>query len=391
MDTCMIHATVYSRGRFLGDHAVGMEGGRIAWIGPSSSFAQRKADHVIDFSGDILAPGYIDMHIHGAGSHLADRGKKDIEELSRMLPRYGTTSFLPTIIPHPPGEEVEFLRLAAQAAPQGAGILGFFMEGPFIAKTGAIHPSALTDRTADRVRTITDALRPHRVVFAISPELACLEEVMGVMTPPVFITHTQAGVSETQRAIALGARHATHFYDVFYMPEESDPGVRPCGAVEAILSDPSVSVDFILDGEHVDPVAVKLALACKKPDKVCLITDSNIGAGLPPGVYQGLGGDEIRFSYPGGPARGTERSHAPGTLYGSGLTLDKAVRNAVSFGVATPEVAITMASASPAKVLGVYGKKGDIDEGFDADVLRLSHDLEVVQTWVGGREMPFVD
>ena len=184
--------------------------------------------------------------------------------------------------------------------------------------------------------------------------------------------------------MALGANHATHFYDVFHVPEESDPGVRPCGAVEVILQNPEISVDFILDGEHVDPIAVKLALTCKTLDKVCLITDSNIGAGLHPGKHTGFGDDEVEFAYPGGPARGTENSHFPGGLYGSGLTMDRAVKNVVKFGVGTAEEAITMASTSPSKVLGVYGKKGDIAIGFDADFLRLDAELNVKQTWVKG-------
>ena len=95
--------------------------------------------------------------------------------------------------------------------------------------------------------------------------------------------------------------------------------------------------------------------------------------------------DKIRFAYPGSPARGTENSRYPGALYGSGLTLDRAVRNVVAFKVGSLETAISMASTSPAKVMGVYGQKGDIDKGFDADLLRLSSDLEVVAAWVGGK------
>lgn len=385
MDTIIVHATVFNRGKFLEDHGVAIHDGKIVTFAPSAELVDLDCDEMLDFSGDYLVPGYIDMHIHGLHHHLMDNGVQDIEAISQKLPTYGTTSFLPTILPHLPHEEEEFLRSIAKAHSPGAKILGFFMEGPFLAKTGAIRPETLINRTVERVKAINNALAPHKVVFAISPELDGLEEAMKHMQSPIFITHTQAGVQDTLKAIERGAKHATHFYDVFYAPQETDPGVRPCGAVEVILADPSVSVDFILDGEHVDPIAVKMALACKPSEKVCLITDSNIGAGLCPGRYKGFGDDEVNFAYPGSPARGTENSRYPGGLYGSGLTLDLAVRNVVGLQVAPLETAITMASTSPAKVLGVYGCKGDIDNGFDADILRLSSELKVMTAWVDGK------
>jgi N-acetylglucosamine-6-phosphate deacetylase len=137
-----------------------------------------------------------------------------------------------------------------------------------------------------------------------------------------FITHTHASVEETERAIEAGARHATHFYDVFPVPEVREPGVRPCGAVEAILADPRCRVDFICDGVHVEPVAVRAALAAKGPGGVVLITDSNIGAGLPDGIYPTTFGFPVKVS-----AGNAARVHAPerpnhGGLAGSALTMN---------------------------------------------------------------------
>src|SRR5262249_45336740 len=111
-----------------------------------------------------------------------------------------------------------------------------------------------------------------------------------------FITHTRASVEQTQAAIEAGARHATHFYDVFPVPEEKDPGVRPVGAVEAILADRRVSVDFISDGVHVHPTAIRAAVAAKGWAGVILITDSNIGAGLPSGQYDTPWGYPVHVS-----------------------------------------------------------------------------------------------
>jgi N-acetylglucosamine-6-phosphate deacetylase len=286
----------------------------------------------------------------------------------------------------PPGKDAQFLKQLTNLKTAGAEVLGFHLEGPFLVKTGALPPEAIGKADESRVRALIKAAEPYKLIFSTSPDFERITDLLPIMTQngvPAFITHTQAGVKDTQAAIEGGARHATHFYDVFYAPAESDPGVRPCGAVEAILADKRVSVDFILDGEHVDPVAVKMAIACKGPDKVCLITDANKGAGNPPGRYKALG-TEIEFRYPGAPARMTENSLYPGALAGSGLTMDRAVKNAVAMLGADIPMAIRMASANPADVIGLKNK-GKVAAGFDADILMLDRDLNVMKTFVGGR------
>jgi N-acetylglucosamine-6-phosphate deacetylase len=144
-----------------------------------------------------------------------------------------------------------------------------------------------------------------------------------------------------------------------------------------------VTVDFILDGEHVDPVAVRMALQCKGPGGVCLVTDANIGAGLPPGVYDGVGG-EVEFAYEGAPARMTASSAMPGCLAGSGLTMDRALRNAVKLAGVDLVQAARMAGTNPAGVIGLESETGSIDRGKRADLVLLDRSLEVEATWVGG-------
>ena len=124
---------------------------------------------------------------------------------------------------------------------------------------------------------------------------------------------------------------------------------------------------------------------CKGPDKVCLITDASVGAGLPPGRYSGLGNSEIEFAYHGAPARFTENSPHPNYLAGSGLTMDMAVRNAIKIFDIDFKQAVRMASANPAKVLGINDSKGQIKIGFDADMVLLNKNLEVEQTFVAGK------
>ena len=381
------NATVVGLDRLLPDHAVLCEGGTILNVAPWAELAADGVDEVIDAAGGYLAPGLIDLHFHGVHRLRLDNGPDDLAGICEILPRYGVTGFLPCICPLPKGEDAAFLAAMARVESAGTEILGFHLEGPFLTLTGALPREALGTNDPERVKALIDAALPYRAIFSVAPDLDGILDLLPLMAEggtPVFMTHTAADVAQTQAAIDAGVRHATHFYDVFPVPPESEPGVRPCGAVEAALADPRVSVDFILDGVHVDPVAVRMALQCKGPDRVCLITDANIGSGLPPGRYGAWGGEEVEFACPGGPARLTETSHFPGALAGSGLTLDRAVRNAIEMLDIDLPQAVRMASANPAQVLGLHDRKGQVAQGFDADLVLLDRELQVQQTWIAG-------
>ena len=343
-------------------------------------------DNVINVDDSYIVPGFIDMHIHGLHYSLIDNGVKDLVEISKELPRYGVTGFLPTVAPRPKGEDAEFLKRLSQTKVEGTRILGFHLEGPFLKITGSLTSEAISGSDAGRVKALIEAAKPYRAIFSISPDVEGIEQLIPLMAEndtPVFITHTAASVEQTQRAIALGARHATHFYDVFPCPEISDPGVRPCGAVEAILANETVSVDFILDGVHVDPIAVKMALVSKQngPGRVCLITDANVGAGLEPGRFVFGGSGEIEFAYKGAPARLVKDN----TLAGSGLTMDQALRNAIKWLNLELPQAINLVSKNPAEILGLETKKGTLAVGYDADFTILDKNYNVLQTWIGGQ------
>ena len=379
------NAAVVLPDRVLNGHSVLCEQGRIKRIAPATELQTTSAAQTIDATGKYLAPGFIDLHLHGIHDFLIDDGIDDLLAICKLLPQYGVTGFLPTVCPLPKGKDAAFLANLTKANTEGAAILGFHLEGPFLAMTGALPPEALGKADKDRVKALIEAASPYRAIFSVSPDFENIGDLLPLMSAhdtPVFMTHTKANVKQTLDAINAGTSHATHFYDVFPCPPETDPGVRPCGAVEAVLADPRVSVDFILDGEHVDPVAVKMALRCKGQDSVCLITDANKGAGLPPGRYKALGA-EVDFKYPGAPARLTENTKYPGDLAGSGLTMDKAVRNAIKMLNIDVPLAIRMASTNPAQVLRLKNK-GQIKEGHDADMILLDDSLNVCTTWAGG-------
>ena len=368
---------------------VDIENGRIVAVRGPGEAAARPADAVVDAQGACLAPGFIDLHIHGLHEHLVDNGPEHLAAMAALLPRYGVTGWLPTVSPRPRGEDARFLQTLAQTRAPGATVLGFHLEGPFLALMGALPPEALGGPDPARVEALKAAAAPYPAVFSVSPELPGIADLVPLMHregAPVFVTHTRASVRETQIAIEAGVRHATHFYDVFPVPPETDGGVRPCGVVEAVLADPRVTVDFILDGVHVDPVAVQMALQCKGPHGVCLVTDAMVGAGSPPGRHW-FGGEEVEFAAPGAPARKTENAKRPGGLAGSGLTLNIAVRNAVRLaGVSLPQ-AVRMASGNPARVLGLEGTHGMIAVGRSADLVLLDDDFNVVQTWISGESV----
>jgi N-acetylglucosamine-6-phosphate deacetylase len=394
MHTLVIkNAALVTRTEILENSTVICRGGTIESVLVGKAGFTGSADYEVDAGGMFLAPGFIDLHIHGSYNKLVDSGRADLEQLCRILPRYGVTGFLPTVTPFADEhEDIALLQELAKAESEGSDILGFFLEGHFLALTGAIA-NIPKNRTVERINRLKEASGPFRAIFGISPEVENIAALIPHMTTdgaPTFITHTMADVEQTKAAIQAGARHATHFYDVFPYPGVKEGGVRTCGAVEAIMASPEVSVDFILDGEHVHPVAAEMALVCKGHDKVCLITDANINAGLPPGTYRGIGNREVFVAYEGGPARMVE-SYAPdskpGGLAGSGLTMDRAVRNAIKMlGIDLP-LAAAMASANPARVLGLQERKGSIEPGFDADMVLLDLELQVHTCWKAGKQV----
>jgi len=369
------------------DAAVLVADGRIRRVLREAEIATYPAATRHDGRGALLAPGFIDLHIHGCHTHLVDEGPEAVAALAALLPRYGVTGFLPTLVPCAHAEYVERIRaLAAMPDAPGARILGLHSEGPCVRISGALAKGVDRRPEPKRVQEILDACGARPLVMTVSPDVDGIGEAIALLArrgARIFLSHTQADVLETRAAIAAGARHATHFYDVFLAPPERDTNVRACGAVEAILADPRVSVDFILDGVHVDPEAVAMALACKAPDRVCLISDANVGAGLPPGRYR-FAGTEIAFAHAGAPARLVNSAGGLGGLAGSGLTLDQALRNARDMLGLELAQAVRLVSGNPARVLGLEDRIGRIAEGYDADLVLLDADLRVVRTWVAG-------
>ncbi len=364
--------------------------GKVSGIGEA---ARQAGDSVIDARGRLLTPGLIDLHVHGIMHHCFDSGPEALLAASRCFARFGATTVLPTIVPKRGKNMLARLAELAVALDRvdAVNMPGLHLEGPFTALPGAGCDVMAGD--VGVLEEMLDACR-HRVrIMSLSPDtpniLPVIERLRELDIVP-FVTHTRASLQQARAAIAAGARHATHFYDVFPMPEETDPGVRPAGAVEAYLADPDTSVDFIADGCHVDPVVIQLAVRAKSSASVAVITDANIGAGLPPGRHPTPWGYPVDVQ-PGNGARIADPKHPHvGVLAGSALTMDQAMRNVLQWIDAAPEQIWAMGTQTPARIAGL-SEKGTLAVGKDADAVLWNDDLTPAKVWVRGVEYAGMD
>lgn len=355
--------------------------GRIAAIGAVPPDGHRSPAR-IDGGGRLLTPGLIDIHTHGIEHHSYDSGPEHLVAAANTLGRYGTTCIVPTVVPHVgPGLLPRLERLAA-AVPgvRSAFVPGLHIEGPFVAIAGAACPTVAGDvRLLDE---IVAACSGRVTAMSVSPETPNVLPVIERLREcgvAVFVTHTRASPEQAQAAIDAGAQHATHFYDVFPVPPETEPGARPAGIVEAFLADPRATVDFIADGCHVHPIAIKAALAAKGVDGVALISDSNVGAGLPPGEYDTPWGYRVRVRPGDGARHATEN-----WLAGSALTMNVGMANLFKWIDRPPEQVWAMGTSTPARIIGL-GDRGTMRVGAIADLVLWNDDLRPVMTFVAGR------
>jgi len=334
-----------------------------------------------DGRGALLTPGLMDVHTHGILHSVYECGPEALRTGAAALGRFGVTCIVPTMVPLFGETFLQRLEQVADALPTLRGVRapGLHLEGPFLALAGAGCATAPGD--LGLLDELFAACRGQLRVMSVSPETANILPVIERLRERkvrVFLTHTRATVEQTQAAIDAGATHATHFYDVFPAPAETDPGVRAAGAVETMLADPRTTVDFVADGVHVHPMAIRAAVRAKGFEGVLLVTDSVIGAGLPPGIYDTPWGFRVRVTASAG-ARHAEDN----CLAGSVLTMNRGMANLMNWLALPPEQVWAMGTSNPARLLGL-APQGTLAVGAPADLVLWDENLAPIKTWVGG-------
>ena len=342
---------------------------------------------LVDFGDDVLAPGFVDIHIHGGAGLDAMRAlPSELPRLGKFLTTHGVTGYFPTTVAAPLdatcaalgrlADAIETAATTTNGHPVQARPLGLHLEGPFLShKRRGVHPPEnLVAPTVDIFERLWQAARGHVRMLTIAPEIP---GAMGVIAEAarrnvcVSIGHSDAEMPVAQDAVTAGARHATHTFNAMRPLDHRDPGI-----IGEVLSDDRLSADIIVDGIHVAPPVVKVFLQAKGYERAVLITDAISATGMPDGRYQ-LGPIEVDVK--------DGKCTSNGSLAGSVLTMDRAVRNVTKFSHWSLRDAVRAATLNPARATGLSARHGALTPGAFADFTVLSATGEVLKTIVGGR------
>jgi N-acetylglucosamine-6-phosphate deacetylase len=356
--------------------AVRIEGERIAALGPPDELVARA--EVRDLRGALLLPGFIDTQVNGGAGLLfnEDPTAATIAAIGAAHRRSGTTGFLPTLISDDLGTVKAAIEAARTAIETGVpGVLGIHIEGPYLNVTRkGIHDASKLRRTDDSSFALLTSLGVARTLVTLAPEETSLETIGRLVKAGVVVSagHSNAPYPIVRAALAHGVSGFTHLFNAMSPLTSREPGV-----VGAALEDAGAWCGIIVDGVHVDPVVLKLALRLRPHERFNLITDAMPCVGSAETSFQ-LQGKII-----------TVRDGAcfddEGTLAGSALDMAGAVRNAVTMLGLDLADASRMASRNPAEFLGLDHELGRIARGCFADLVLLDDDLQVLDTWIRGR------
>ena len=369
-------ARIFTGEAFLEGHAVVIEGGRILRVVPDAEIgaAERR-----EFGGGLLAPGFIDVQVNGGGGALLNDAPtvETVRTIAASHRRFGTVGMLPTVITDAPQVIARAVVSVARAMEDGVpGVLGIHIEGPFldVARKGA-HAARfireMEEADADAVAgfamycPVMLTLAPNRVAPALVRRLT----QAGVL---LSLGHSDATFAEARQALDAGARSITHLYNAMSQMTGREPGM-----VGAALNDAEAYVGIIADGHHVHDAALKVAFAARPSSRMMLISDAMPTAAGGPDSFELQGRTVTR--------RDGRLSLADGTLAGSDLTMDAAVRHCVErLGLELATV-LRMASLSPAAFLRREHELGRIAPGYRASLVLLDDKLQVKKTWIDGQ------
>jgi N-acetylglucosamine-6-phosphate deacetylase len=332
---------------------------------------------IIDGMGNYLSPGLIDIHIHGCeGRDTMDEAEDTIYEISKSLVKTGVTSFLPTTMTMEFGKIENALgRIKRQMNTSGyAEVLGCHLEGPFINKKykGAQDGTFIIQPDFNKIKPYSDVIK----IVTIAPEIEGSHEFIKECRNNnivVSIGHSNASFDEAKNAIETGASHITHTFNAMTPLHHRNPGI--VGA--AMYFD--VTCEMIIDNVHVHPAVQRIMHAVKGNEKIILISDAMRACLLKDGEYD-LGGQNVYV-------KNNEARLTDGTIAGSVLTMNKAVKNFIENTGIKINQAVGMASLNPARLLGVDNRKGSIERDKDSDFVLFDEDFNVIKTFVKGTQV----
>jgi N-acetylglucosamine-6-phosphate deacetylase len=378
--------------RVVDDGAVAVDeaSGRIEAVAPLRKMWQpRPGEKVLDVAGAIVAPGFIDLHVHGAWDADFMDGTLDVfNAVCAYHALHGTTSLLATSTSAESDVILKMLETTREAmaqGTQGSQILGAHLEGPWLnpAMKGCHLERHLRPPSAEERRAVM-AFAPTIRRVTLSPEVEGAMDFIGELHRAGIVVsagHSAMTYDEMQPAIEAGVRHVTHIFCAMSTTVRKGPWRHP-GVLETTLVDDRLTTEMIADGKHLPTCLMQLVYRCKGADRLCLVSDAMRGAGMPPGGH-----------YTFGPRDGIEVVIADGvamlpdmTAFASSVTpLDAMVRNVVKMVGAPLHEAVRMASLTPARIIGVADRKGSLEPGKDADLCILDADFRVRQTIIRGK------
>ena len=358
-----------------------IEDGRLQSVNSRQEKEMPGGAHHLDFPGMIIAPGFIDIHVHGnAGHDVMEPDDSALAAIEVSMAKHGVTGYLPTTVTAPEERTLKALdhlgrAIAVHQGSKRARPLGIHLEGPFIshAKRGVHPPENLVPPSPEFFDRLWRASHGAVRMMTIAPELpGAIETIQQACRVGVLssLGHSNATFEQTIEGVAAGARHATHTFNAMRPLDHREPGI-----LGAVLTDDRFTADIIADGIHVDSSVIKLFLAAKGEDRAILITDAISATGMPDGSYK-LGAFDVEVR--GG------RCEYQGKLAGSVLTMDRAVSNIVRFAGWKLQQAVRLATYNPAVLLAMTDRKGLVSAGRDADLVILSPDGNVVRTFIAG-------
>ena len=347
--------------------------------GQIASFEAGAADEVVDLDGASLLPGFIDVHIHGAvGVDVMDATADGLEKVSRYLASEGVTGWLPTFVPASDENYASAVDVIAQsmAAVGGARVLGVHYEGPFVntAQCGALHTEYFKTYSGPNELAFLHVPQDAVRMITLAPEVSGGIELVRELKRRgwvISIGHTRADVNVLDDARDAGAHHMTHFMNAMAPLHHRSPGPIAWG-----LSREDVTFDLIADGIHLDRFMLRLLMKVKGTGQISLISDAIAAAGKGDGDFQ-IWGETISV-------RNGRTANASGSIAGSVISMLDAVRLMRSLGVPYVDLA-QMASANPARLLGVYDVCGSIEIGKRADLVALDASGKVKTSVVSGQ------